>query len=266
MKLNLLILAFLTAGFAHGQNLIQNGSFEQFTSTIPNLWTITNGTAAQETTVTNNGSSSLKGFPSSPNLSTSPYFWISQDFTLSNTESYTLKFDYFVPGTTSTNNISGIGFEIRLNDSDKAYYFAKAYPSTTPVFGVWETVTYELKIALFKSSFTSAGLNLTLQARADYGFANTYAYFDNVIIVKTSSLGTVDFNKKSNPIAFVSKEEIKLNSEYQDSSYVIYSMEGKAVKRVTKNSSNSIGISELPKGVYLLKLNDMNSSVKFIKQ
>lgn len=263
MRKKLLILAFLTASLAQSQNLLQNGSFETFTTTTPNSWTLLNGSSAHETTTVNNGLSSLKAFPEG--TFSSPYFWISQDFTLSDTEMYTLKFDYFVPGSTLSNNISGIGFELSLNNTADAYFFP-SYPSTPVVYGSWQTATLDFKILAFKAPATSASIKLTLQARSDFGFSGTYVYFDNAIIAKKSTLGTTNFNKNINPILFISKDEVKLNSDYKDSSYVIYSIDGKAVRRAKNNSSDSINISGLAKGIYLLKLNDIATSVKFVKQ
>lgn len=265
MKKKLLILAFFATYLVQGQNLIQNGSFETFTSTTPDSWTIINGSSNQESTTVNEGLSSLKVFPESPLPFFSPYFWISQDFTLSNTEEYTLKFDYFVPGSTLTNNISGIGYELSLNNSDDAFFFP---PSTSipVVFGSWQTATLDFKILAFRSPATSASIKLTLQARSDSGFTGTSAYFDNVIVAKKNNLGTSDFTKNTNPVIFVSSNEIQLNNDYKDSSYAIYSIDGKAVKTNKSISSESINISELSKGIYLLKLNNAASSIKFIKQ
>lgn len=266
MKTKLLILALLTAGFAQSQNLIQNGSFEQFTTTIPNSWTVINGSSDKEEVTFSNGLSSLKGFPESSVPFSSPFFWISQDFNLADTETYTLKFDYFVPGDLMSNYVSGIGFEINLNNSAEAFYFPTNYPATPVAYGEWKTATFDFNVLMFKPPATSASFKLTLQARTDVGFTGTHAYFDNVIVAKKSTLSTVDFNKKSNPIELVSNDEIKLNSDYKDASYVIYSIDGKAVKRAKNNSSDTIEISGLAKGVYLLKFDNLSTSVKFIKQ
>ncbi|MFW0736494.1 T9SS type A sorting domain-containing protein [Flavobacterium sp. T12S277] len=266
MKTKLLILALLVTGMAQSQNLLQNGSFENFTATTPNSWTLTYGTSDKESTTFSDGASSLKAVPTSPQPFFTPIFWATQDFTLSDTETYTVKFDYFIAGTLPTNYISRIGFELSLINQSDAYFFPQNYPSTPVVYGSWKTVTFDFKILQFKAPATSAALKLTLQAGADNGSNTSYVYFDNVSIVKKASLGTVDFDKKSNPIAYISKNEIKLNSDYKDSSYVIYSVEGKAVKRAKNNSSESIDTSELTTGVYFLKLNDASTSVKFIKQ
>lgn len=262
MRTKLLILCLLTVSFAKSQNLLQNGSFENFTGTLPNSWTILNGSSNKETATFNHGQSSLKGFPETA-MSSSPYFWISQDFTLSDREVYTLKFDYYVPGTILTNNISRVGYELSLND-DSAFFFPS--PSQISlVFGSWQTVTFDFNILAFKNGATSSSIKLTLQANSDMGFTDTNVIFDNVSIAKKGTLGTVDFDKKTNPIASMSKDEIKLSNDFKNSSYVIYSIDGKAVKRVNNNSSETIAIAGLPNGVYLLKLNDLGTSVKFIK-
>lgn len=260
MRTKLLILCLLTVSFAKSQNLLQNGSFENFTGTLPNSWTILNGSSNKETATFNHGQSSLKGFPETT-MSSSPYFWISQDFTVDK-EIYTLQFDYYVPGTILTNNVSRVGFELNLNNNSGAFFFPN-YPTINLAFGSWQTVTFDFNVLLLPPT-TSASLKLTLQANADMGFT-TNVIFDNVVIAKKGTLSTVDFDKKTNPIASMSKDEIKLSNDFKNSSYVIYSIDGKAVKRVNNNSSETIAIAGLPNGVYLLKLNDLGTSVKFIK-
>lgn len=264
MKTKLLILAFLTAGFAQSQNLIQNNSFEQFTGNIPNSWTIQYGSTSKEEGIKNEGTSSLKGSPvGDPVAGMMPNLQFKQEFTLSNTEEYTLKFDYYIPDAVpSFMNISNLSYEI--TKVTPGAIFAPKSTDFTKEFGVWKTVTYDFKIAMFLAPTTSVTMAVNFVAGSMME-GNTI-YFDNVIITKKSTLGTTDFNKKSNPIEFVSKDVIKLNSDYKNSSYVIYSIDGKAVKREKNNSSDSIEISGLVKGIYLLKLNESSTSVKFIKQ
>ncbi|MBS7232794.1 T9SS type A sorting domain-containing protein [Flavobacterium psychroterrae] len=263
MKTKLLIVALFSIGLAQGQNLLQNGSFEQFTGTIPNSWTLVSGSSDTETTTFNHGAASLIALPESSLPFSAPFFWISQDFTLNSAEVYTLKFDYYIPGTMMSNYISRVGFELSLNNSAEAFFFPN-YPTIPVTYGTWKTVTFDFNI-LLRSPATSTSLKLTLQANTDVGFSGNYMYFDNVVIAKKSTLSTVDFTKKSAPIVSISKNEIVLNSEYKNSSYVIYSIDGKSVKR-GKNSSESVEISGLATGVYFLKLEDVSTSVKFVKQ
>lgn len=265
MKTKLLILFLLAASIAQSQNLLQNPGFEQFTGNIPNFWIVTYGSSQNEVTNKNEGLSSLKGFPESPMPSFTPNFWISQDFTLSDVETYTLKFDYYIPGTISTNNISRIGFELELDNSADAFFFPN-YPTITPVFGAWKTVEFDFKIHAFRAPALSAVIKLTLQIGSDAGFTGTNALFDNVIIAKKATLGALDFEKQTNPISYISKDEVKLNSDFKNSSYVIYSLNGTVMKKAKNNSSEIIGISELSKGIYLLKLSDFSTSIKFIKE
>lgn len=263
MKLKLLYLALLTASFAQGQSIVQNGGFEQFTGLTPNSWTINSGETEPGFTVSE-GSKSLLGYLTSPNSFTTPYLSLSQSFTLTDTQKYTLKFDYFIPGSSISNYISRIGYELALNNSSDAFFFP---PMTSPAvaYGVWKTTTIEFNILAFRSPATSASIKLTLSANTEMGFDYNAIYFDNVSIVQSTTLGTQTFDKKSNPIVAVTQSELRLHSDFATSSYVVYAMNGQAVKRGSNNSSDSIDISGLAKGVYLLKLNNLESSVKFVK-
>ena len=264
MRTKLLILCLLTVSFAKSQNLLQNGSFENFTDTTPNSWSFLTGATSQQTTITSHGNSSLDVSPVGFFPVQLPNAIFFQDFTVSDLETYTLKFDYFIPGTSATNYISSLTYEITKNGSE-AIFAPPPAPKTPITYGTWNTITYDFKIGMFNTGYTSASLRLNYVLSIDTDLSDQHIYFDNVSIVKKSSLGTVDFNKKTNPIASMSKDEIKLSSDFKNSSYVIYSIDGKAVKRVNNNSSETIAISGLPNGVYLLKLNDLGTSVKFIK-
>ncbi|HSD07964.1 T9SS type A sorting domain-containing protein [Flavobacterium sp.] len=262
MKTKLLLLALLTVGFAQSQNLIQNGGFESFTGTTPDSWTILNGTTSKEETIKNEGTSSFKGLTVGDlNIGMMPSLQFKQEFTLTNTDEYTLSFDYFIPAGGSF-NISNFSYEIKKVTSDVLFFDVQEM--VTKEFGIWKTVTKDFKALTFTAPTTSATIALYFTAGSQVD--GKTIYFDNVVIAKKSTLGTADFNKKSSPIAVVTKNEIKLNNEYKDSSYTIYSIDGKAVKRGKNNSSDIIEISGLNKGVYLLKLSDASSSVKFIKQ
>jgi hypothetical protein len=265
MKTKLLILALLSVGIAQSQNLIQNGSFEQFTATTPDSWTIQFGSTSKEETIKNEGTSSLKGSPVADwDMGMMPNLQFKQEFTLSDTQEYTLKFDYYIPGFASFMNISNLSYEITKVTPGGAFFAPQMPDMITKEYGVWKTVTYDFKILLFQAPTTSVTMALNFVAGSNMDGA--VIYFDNIIIAKKSTLGTVDFNKKSEPIELVLKDEIRLNSEYQNASYVIYSIDGKAVKRAKNNSSDTIEISGLAKGVYLLKLDNLSTSVKFIKQ
>ncbi|MFZ0596458.1 MAG: T9SS type A sorting domain-containing protein [Flavobacterium sp.] len=265
MKTKLLIVALFSIGLAQSQNLLQNGSFEQFTSDVPNSWTIITGTTLQESTTFNHGASSLDVTPVGIFPFQFPNAMFSQDFTVTDLDTYTLKFDYFIPGTSATNYISNLTFELIKNNSAEAVFAPAPYPTTAITYGVWKTVAYDFKISIFNTPANSASLKLYYTVSIDQNFSDHHVFFDNVVIAKKSTLSTVDFSKKSAPIVSISKNEIVLNSEYKNSSYVIYSVDGKSVKR-GKNSSESVEISGLSTGVYFLKLEDVSASVKFVKQ
>lgn len=265
MKTKLLILALFSLGIAQSQNLLQNGSFEQFTTNVPNSWNVTMGTSLQEIITFNHGASSLDITPVGIIPFQLPAAMFSQDFTISDLDTYTLKFDYFIPGTSATNYVSNLTYELSLNNSAEAFFFPTNYTATPIVYGTWKTITYDFKLLAFRAPNTSASIKLNYTVSLDQNLAGHHVYFDNVVIAKKSSLSTVDFTKKSNPIVSISKDAITLNSDYKNSSYVIYSIDGKSVKR-GKNSSESIELSGLATGVYFLKLEDVSASVKFVKQ
>lgn len=266
MKTKLLILSLFMASLTQGQNLIQNGSFELFTTTTPNSWTTLYGSTSKEETIKNEGISSLKGVPvGDPINSVLPTFQLKQEFTLSDTNEYTLKFDYYIPVVTpSYKNISNLFYEVKKETTEGAYFAPKSPDFIVKEYGVWKTVTYDFKIAAFISPTTSVTMALYFTAGSQ--FEGNSIYFDNISITKKNTLSTSTFNEKQNPIEYIGKDEIKLSSEYKNSSYVIYSLDGKAVKRVNNNTSENIEISGLNKGVYLLKLSNAGTSVKFIKQ
>jgi hypothetical protein len=262
MRTKLLILCLLTVSFAKSQNLLQNGSFENFTADAPDSWTIIYGATSKEETIKNVGSSSLKGIPvGNPEASMMPTLQLKQEFVVSEPVDYTLQFDYYIPAQSGPFNIDNLTYEI-TNVSTGVFVNAPMPSPINKEFGVWKTITYDFKILFFPGT-TSATLATFFTAGS---FIDGFPiYFDNVSVAKKGTLSTVDFDKKANPIASMSKEEIRLNSDFKNSSYVIYSIDGKAVKRVNNNSSEIIGISGLPNGVYLLKLNDLGTSVKFVK-
>ncbi|WP_269233735.1 hypothetical protein [Flavobacterium flavigenum] len=61
MKTKLLILSLFSAGLVQSQNLLQNGSFEQFTGNSPDSWIIQFGSTSNEEIIKNEGNSSFKG-------------------------------------------------------------------------------------------------------------------------------------------------------------------------------------------------------------
>ena len=263
MKTKLLAFALLTVALAQGQNLIKNNSFEQFTAGTPNSWISTSGTASQQTITFKNGTSSLEATPTAQFPGFMARFEISQDFTLSNTETYTLTFDYFIPGTSQSNSINYVTFDITRSNSAEAIFAPTNYPEMPVVYGVWKTVTFDFNIAAFKAGYSSATMNLSFAASSS--FDNKKVYFDNVAIVKKSTLSTNDFTKQSNPVVSVSKEEIILDNNFKFSSYEIYSIDGKTVKS-SKSISSNIDISGLNKGIYLLKFKEYSKTIKFIKE
>jgi hypothetical protein len=267
MKLKLFALSILLFSSVKGQNLLQNPSFESFTGTLPNSWSLIYGASSQETTTINQGSSSLKGTLTSPVEFQTPSFWIAQDFILSDLDEYTLSFDYFLPGSISISNVENVYFDLANLQNDNAFFIPQLPPFFTPKYGSWQTTTFKFKVIAFRNGATSTNIRLTLSAKSFAPFGEGVVYFDNVSISKVSTLSDANFNLNSNLIKSISNDAIVIDEKASSFSYAIYAIDGKKVSSKNANLGSKINISELSKGVYVLKLNDKNTSktVKFIK-
>ena len=88
-------------------------------------------------------------------------------------------------------------------------------------------------------------------------------FFDNIELYETSELSTKDFsasNVKVYPNPATDKLTIETNN-VNLSSIEIYNLLGKKVLEQNKLSNNTINISNLSNGVYMLKLNSDNMSI-----
>lgn len=77
-------------------------------------------------------------------------------------------------------------------------------------------------------------------------------------ILAVNDVSTTEIRIYPNPV----KDQLSVAGITKDESYEVYSIDGKLVKSGTLSSKNSVGVSGLPKGVYLLKIAGKN--LKFI--
>jgi hypothetical protein len=267
MKLKLFALSILLFSSVKGQNLLQNPSFESFTGTLPNSWSLIYGASSQETTTINQGSSALKGTLTSPAEFTLPLFWVSQDFTLSDTEEYILSFDYFVPGDISTNIVGSVYFDLANLQTNNAFFIPQLPSIPAVVFNSWQTTKFKFKVIAFRNGATSTNIKLTLSSGSERFSGNGVVYFDNVSISKVSTLSNANFSLDSNLIESISNDAIMIDEKASSFSYAIYALDGKKVSSKNGNLGSKINISELSKGVYVLQLSDksVSKTLKFIK-
>ena len=265
MKTKLLIATLTFAGLTFGQNLIQNGGFEQFTGNVPNSWIITNGLTAKETTIFNEGSSSLKAILSAQIAGSYPYSYINQIFTMDNTDNYTLSFDYFLPGNFTTNPVTNLSYEM-VRQGTNAFLLTPTNNIIQPVYGSWITVTYNFRVGIFLNGATSTDVKFNLLSSTDFDFNDRIIYYDKISVTK-NILTINEFETNKNTIKSVTDSEIVLNENLNLSSFNIYSIDGKNMINSDKFSNDVIDISTLSKGIYILSLNDNKAikNIKFIK-
>ena len=105
-----------------------------------------------------------------------------------------------------------------------------------------------------------------------FNVASVQFNYDNQMITKGSTVtkdtGILAVNDTAknemriypNPV----KDQLSIEGISKDEKYEIYSVDGKRVNKGTISNGNTINVNALPKGVYLLKIEDKN--LKFIKE
>ena len=265
MKLKLLSIALLIVNINQAQNLIQNPGFEQFSSNTPSQWSILYGQTQPENNIFIEGTKSVKLITTAPNVNIVPLAWLTQNFTLNDTDEYTLKFKYYIPGTILTNTIERVGVGLSLVQEPNAFFFPQI-PARPIIFESWQTVSFPFKILLFRNGATSVDVSLSLTVGSP--LENQIVYFDDVQIVKSPNLNTndFDFNNKS-VIKNITSNDIEITKNTATYSYKIFSIDGKLIKEDNNVSSEFIPIENLSNGMYImnLNLNGKISKLKFMK-
>lgn len=85
------------------------------------------------------------------------------------------------------------------------------------------------------------------------------AYEFNPALNTTPSLTVSTFTIFPNPV----KNNLNIKTIYQLYNYTVYNIQGQKVMEGYNNTSNSINVSKLPSGIYLLKLRSGNNSQNF---
>lgn len=249
MRQQLLVLSLLTFNFFQAQNLIQNNGFEYSPSDPSFKWEVLNGQIEQDRNVFIEGGNSAKFVTKSPNQNTLPYAWVTQDFVLNNTDEYTLKFKYFVPGNLATNSITRVGYDLVNQENMNAFFFPQI-KDVNLVFGSWQTFSTTFKVLLFRDGATSVKIKLYLTANSQ--LSDQIVYFDDVQIVKTNNLSNNEekFENVSNfwPNPVTDELNFKMEGVSTLDQIIISDQLGKVVVKV--ENSNTINVSNLAKGVY----------------
>ena len=102
-------------------------------------------------------------------------------------------------------------------------------------------------------------------ASIQFNYQNQIIHKNSTVTKDTSILAVNDLEKSAikiypNPV----KNELSISGIAKDEPFEIYSLDGKLIKTGTISSGKTIDVNSLPKGVYLIKIENQN--LKFIKQ
>lgn len=230
------------------KNNIINGGFETTPGASGNIfanWTATNGAAqmTQELTNVHSGTSALKAISTGAN-------------------EYNVQLQTDDVTTTIGRNyevaiwIKSVGgaSKMRLSTSGGT----AVYGNSTTIGTTWQ------RLALaFKATATTTKLSL------DLGKTTETFYIDDAAFnaAQTVALGVSDFNAKNDSVQFYPnpvKDNLNISSDSPIKSITITDLTGKTVRTVKSEDIQSIDLSGLNQGMYILST-DTNKQFKFLK-
>ena len=180
-----------------------------------------------------------------------------------------LHFDYYAP--TADAGANGHEFKFIIigeGQGEKDYTFKTTGGDGVIEFGEWVSVNIPLShyedLGFTKDQF----LQFKLGSTSDLN--TKVVYFDNIYFYNEATAGVDRDNKLSvslypNP----TKNELNISSKNKIESVIIYNILGKKVKSFAVNAlSKSLDVSNLSKGIYILKYTSNNAvgSMKFAKE
>ena len=177
-------------------------------------------------------------------------------------------FDYYAP----TLDAGANGHQVRFiligeGQGEKNYELTPAGSDGTLVFDAWQQVDVPLSFFEGKGLTKDKFLQYKLGTESDLN--TKIVYFDNIYFYNSATAGVEDniFNVSIYPNPASNRLNISAANTIQNAE--IYNVLGKKVMNVTINkTSESIDISNLASGVYIIKYNIENTfgTAKFIKQ
>ncbi|WP_445756101.1 T9SS type A sorting domain-containing protein [Polaribacter sp.] len=179
-----------------------------------------------------------------------------------------IHFDYYAP----TLDAGANGHQVRFiligeGQGEKNYELTPAGSDGTLVFDAWQQVDVPLSFFEGKGLTKDKFLQYKLGSASDLN--TKIVYFDNIYFYNSATAGVEDnlFNVSIYPNPANNKLNISAVNTIQNAE--IYNVLGKKVMNVAINkTSESIDISNLASGVYMIKYNIENNvgTAKFIKQ
>ncbi len=270
MKKTLLILsAVICSLIINAQtNLLTNPSFEEWTDGVPTGWSIvgtpTGYTVSEETTIVLDGEKSFK--VDVPSAASGTISWSQSISSLTPGETYTLSMSYYIA--------SGDGTDARIWCNFKAgdSFFADADLQATGQYSKLrgpgnENSSGSSYFPDEKGEWKTYTIDVTMPDKAD-GFDfqfRTYkgavVYWDKCSFTEKNTSGYVNptFN---NPSFYVSGNELIVNNLTQGTVVEFYNALGAKVQSQVY-SGNAIPLSDLAKGVYVIRAGKFTQKIAF---
>ena len=111
----------------------------------------------------------------------------------------------------------------------------------------------------------SAGADEYYQLGNGDGTATVSTSLTQTVCKDDLAVNDVTKNKVISVYPNPAKDIINLNSEQKISEVKIYNVAGALIKTDTNVIGNKVNVSQLKPGVYIVKVNDTNDGIKFIK-
>jgi hypothetical protein len=244
-KIYSLFAVVATVAMATAQtNLITNPGFETWTASLPDGWYTTGSTVAQSTTTTHGGTSSLAfTAPASSQKTISPttdipvtqgVTYVFSGWILDN--STNAKFKYWNQFRTSSADTGGNNMQAANYSTDApgwVQFYAEAIPPAT-------------------ATVARPGLR-TYPDTAGGGVI----YFDDIAFYDKSTLAVMDIKQFDKVVKMNTVVENELTLQLPSKSTVnIYSVDGKLVSSNRVNDGESVQLSHLTKGNYVVTVQD----------
>lgn len=260
MKKIFTILSLIALGtFANAQtNLITNPGFETWTAGAPNGWYATGITFTQSTDPVKSGTYAAGvTSPATGNKTTNP----SPDISITQGVTYVFS-GWYLDNTTTARFKYWNQFRTASGDTGANALQAADYSTDSPE---WKFFTAEAQ-----PNATATVARPGLRVYPENSTGGGIIYLDDIMFYDKSTLGTIDIKEFDRKVKMNTLVSSNLTLELPSKSTVnIYSVDGKLVSSNRVNSGESINVSNLQKGNYIVTVQDnFNNKIsrKIIKQ
>lgn len=232
------------------KNNIVNGGFETTPGASGNIfanWTATNGAAqmTQELTQIRTEASALKAISTGAN-------------------EYNVQLQ-----SDNVTTVIGRSYEVAIwiKSVGGASKMRLSTSGGTAVYGASTTITgttsWQRLALVFKATATATKLSLDLGKSTETFYIDDAAFNE----AQTVALGTEKFNTKNDKVVFYPNpvtDNLNISSDATIKSVSVIDLNGKTVKTVKSDNIQSVNLSDLSKGMYILST-DTNQQFKFLK-